>query len=361
MNIPFLKSIFGPANYLGVDIGTTSIKIVDIAKTSAGKKPRLKNYGFLESYGHLERLNNAIQTSSLKMMDKDTAELLKMLLGHLKSNTKEAVASLPTFLAFITLLEVPIMTEGETGQAMQYQARQYVPIPISEVSIDWIKVGEREDEQGVKKQQILLVSVPNDYIRKYQNIFKMAGLKLVALEIEGMSMTRSLIAGDPTATLIVDIGARSTSISVADKGFLKMSNQTDFSGGSLTNALAGSLGISTRRAENLKKQRGLSGSGGEYELSTILLPFLDAIIGEVKRVQSIYETNYSGKIERVILAGGGANLLGIEKYFEEQFGLPTVKADPFRMVSYAPEIEPLARTLGSSFSVAIGLGIKHFV
>ncbi len=355
----FFRFLFGSRSYLGVDIGTTSIKMVEILK--GRRRPRLGNYGVLESYGHLERLNDAIQTSALKMMERETAELLKILLKQLKIKSRDAIASIPAFSAFVTLLEMPEMSEIDTNKAIPFQIQQYIPLPISEVSIDWLKVGQREDEKGFTKQQIILISVPNEQIRRYQNIFKLAGLRLMALEIESLSLIRAMATNDPTPTLIVDIGSRSTNIVAVDKGFLKYSTQTDFSGGFLTQAIASGLGINIRRAEELKKQRGLLGAGGEYELSTLTLPFLDAIINEARRAKDVYEKSQGLKIERVILAGGGANLLGIEKYFEEQIGLATVVGNPFSKIEYPSEIEPIVKELGPPFAVAIGLGIKNFI
>ena len=355
----FLKSLTGGQSYLGVDIGTVSIKIVEIQKGKT--QPKLLNYGILESYGHLERLNNAIQTSSLKIMEKETAELLKLLLKKIKTKSDQAIASIPAFAAFITLLEVPEMSEVDIVKTIPFQVRQYIPLPPSEVAIEWIKVGRRETESGAFKQQILLVSVPNDQITRYQNIFKLSGLKLRALEIESLSLARALIASDPTPTLMVDIGARSTNIAVIDKGFIKHNSQTDFGGASLTQAVSNGLNINARRAEELKKQRGLLGVGGEYELSTLTLPFIDAIINEVKRLKDIAEKDGQFKIERLILAGGGANLLKIDKYFESQINLPTIIAMPFSKLKYPIEIEPMIKELGPIFSVAIGLGIREFV
>jgi len=184
---------------------------------------------------------------------------------------------------------------------------------------------------------------------------------LVALEVEGLSLARILTAGDPTLTIIADVGARSTAILVAQNGILKYSAQTDFAGGSLTQSIAGGLSINVRRAEELKKQRGLLGSGGEYELSTLMMPFLDVILSEVKRVRDNYEKTYREKVERIILSGGGANLLGIEKYTSDTFSLPTVKADPFTKIIYPPEAAPLVKELGPPFAVALGLGIRQFL
>ncbi len=358
-NFNFLKSLISSQTCLGVDIGTTSIKMVEIAKGS--NRPKLRNYGLLESYGHLERINNAIQTSTLKIMERDTAEILKLLLNQLKVKSQEVIASMPAFSSFFTLLELPEMSEEDMAKTMSFQISQYIPLPASEVTIDWFKVGQREDEKGFTKQQIFLISTPNEQIRKYKNVFKLAGLRLRALEIESVSLARSLAANDPTTTLLVDIGARSTNIVVVDKGFLKHSSQTDFAGSSLTQAIANGLNINVRRAEELKKQRGILGTGSEYELSTLTFPFLDAIISEVKRARDAYEKNQEGKIERIILVGGGANLLGINKYFEEQMGLATIIGNPFLRIDYPGKIEPMVKELGPTLAVAIGLAIRNFI
>jgi type IV pilus assembly protein PilM len=357
MSFNFLESIFGSNSYLGVDIGTTSIKVIELVKTKG--LPFLRNYGFLESYGHLERPNNAIQTSSLKMLENETVELLRMMVKHTKSSSKNAIASLPSFSAFTTLLEMPLMPDGDTSKIMGFQAKQYIPLPISSVTIDWLRVGEKKNENGERMQQILLVSVPNEIITKYKNIFKTAGLNLVALEIEGLSVARILTSGIAEDTLIVDIGSRSTSIYIAQDGNLKFSGQTDFAGGSLTQTISSGLNIRIRRAEDLKKMRGLTGTGGEYELSTLMMPILDVIINEVERVRNNFEKNYNEKIEGVILSGGGANLLGIEKYFEGQMGLPVKKANSLSKISYPPEMEPIIKELNPYLTVALGLGVKN--
>lgn len=319
------------------------------------------NYGLLETHGHLERLNNAIQTNTLKLQNRETEKLIEVLLKYGNVKSRDAVASLPVFSAFTTLLELPIMPANETGKAMQFQLKQYIPLPIASVAVDWIKVGERQNEQGVAVQQVLLVSIPNEHIQKYKNIFRNAGLNLVALELEGFSSARALTSDSDQVALIIDIGSRSTMIAVAKRGFLKFVGQTDFAGGSLTQTIAAGLNIKPHRAEDLKKLRGLRGGGGEYELSTLMLPILDVIISEAGRVKNNYEERYKEKIERIILAGGGANLLGIVPYAQERFGLPAEKAFPFARLKYPSEIEPLIRELAPEFTVAVGLGIKPLI
>ncbi|AKM78192.1 MAG: Type IV pilus assembly protein PilM [Candidatus Wolfebacteria bacterium GW2011_GWC2_46_275] len=353
----FGMKLFGSTSYLGVDIGTTSIKIAEIGKGSSG--PELQNYGILESYGHLERVNNAIQTSTLKIMEADTIQLLKTLVKRSNFKSREAIVSIPSFAAFITLFEMPQMKDSDISKAMQFQIGQYIPLPITEVSIDWLKVGERQDEQGFIKEQILLVSIPNEVIEKYRRIFSASGLTLRALEIESLALQRSVTDVSMSPTLVVDIGSRSTNIAVIDKGNLRYNYQTDMSGASITQALAGGLGVKIRRAEKLKRERGILG-GSESELSTLMMPFVDAILNEAKRAKGKYEQNFGNAVTQVILAGGGSKMPGIAPYAQEQFGLPVTIGDPFSKIHYPPALEPIIRDLGPSFAIAIGLGVKEF-
>ena len=350
---------FGDKTYLGAEIGTTTIKLVELIKS--GKEIRLKNYGILETYGYLERFNNALQTSSLKALESEISAYLSIILQHAKIKSRNATVSLPAFSAFTTLIELPDIPEGELASAMAFQAKQYVPLPITSVKLDYIKVGERMDENGLKLQQIFLVSIPNEQIDRYQKIFNGARLNLNALEVEGMSLARVLTKGIKEPTMIVDLGARSTSFAIAKDGFLRFEAQTDFAGGSLTQALASGMNISPRRAEELKQQRGLLATGAESELSTLMLPILDVIINEARRAKENFEKSYKEGVTSLVLTGGGANLLGIEDYFTQQLAVKTVRANPFRNIIYPPEIEPIIKKSGPAFAVALGAAIRNLV
>ncbi|MFH1759080.1 MAG: type IV pilus assembly protein PilM [Patescibacteria group bacterium] len=346
--------------YLGIDIGTTSIKVAEVS--GGGGQPHLDNYALFETYGHLERINTALQTSTLKLYDKEIAEYLKLIIKKAGFRSRNAIVSLPAFSAFTTMIEIPQMPERDISETLGFKARQYIPLPISSVTIDWIKVGEKTDRAGNKIQQIFLVSIPNEEIEKYKHIFKLAGVSLTALEMEGFSLARALAGEEKKPVLIVDIGSRSTTFSVAQEGALKFVSQSDFAGSSLTQSLASGLGVNMRRAEDLKRQKGLAGLSyaPEQELSTLLLPILDVIINEVERVRSNYENSYREKIESVILAGGGAGLLGIERYLKKRINLPVSIANPLNNFSYPSKLEPVAGDLGPLLSVALGLATKQF-
>lgn len=353
----FRKS--GSSACLGVDLGTTSVKVVEAHRGTSA--PSLVNYGLLEFRGHLLQGSRALQSSSMKLFDSDATEALKIILGKMKPRTTNVVATIPVFSVFTTVVALPEMSRKELESAMVYQAKQYIPLPLSEVAVDWTEVGGYEDEKGVKHQNILLISVPQDVIRKYKNIFFGLKLDLKALEVESFALARAAVGADPTPSILIDIGSRSTSIVFVEKGHVIYHSQTDHASSSLTQAVAASLSISPFRAEDLKKERGIATGGINFELSTIMMPFLDVIINEVKRAQFSCSSLIpkAAKAERVVLAGGGANLIGIEEYFGRQFGIPAVKAAPLGGFSCPAAAQPFIKELNPVLAVAAGATMRE--
>ncbi|MEK7464758.1 MAG: type IV pilus assembly protein PilM [Patescibacteria group bacterium] len=356
--LDFFKDVFNflkAGSVLGVDIGTSSIKIAEVS--AKGEHFELENYGVLESKKYLNQANQAIQSSSLPIIEKDAIKLMQIILNEVRPKTKVAMVSIPSFTSFVVPIDMPIMSLEETSKSIMFQAKQYIPIPIDQVTLDWVKV-EETDTGGIGTQKIILVGTPTEIVKRYKRIFKAVGLELKTLEVEGFALGRALVTEKPT--LVVDIGAESTNIIVTEKGVLKQYNQSDYGGIYLTQALSRSLGISAARAEELKRRRGLLATGGEAELSTLILPFLDVIIQEVRYVRDEYARRYSKGVDEVMLVGGGANLLGIEKYVQNELGLRVVSPSTLNNVVYKEGLEPALKILKNELVLPVGLAKKYF-
>lgn len=354
-----IGNFFRGGAVLGIDIGTVSIKAVELAKT--GESFSVNNYGILGTTKYLTAPNQAIQTSSLKISEKDTTELVKLLVREMRPKTNLVVASIPSFTSFTTILDMPLLSTEETSRSVLFQAQQYIPIPINEVFVEWFLIEKYETGQGQHFQKLLLVGTPKDDIARYKKIYKDAGLRLVAIEIEQFALVRALKNFFSDApTILVDIGAQSTDIIIVEKGTIRHLEQTDYSGIYLTQALGKSLDISMARAEELKRRRGLSAFGADSELSTLLLPFLDVIIQEVRHAKDVYERQSGKRVERLMLIGGGANLIGIEKYFSSQIGLTISHHEIFAGIKYPSALEPAMKGLENELAIALGLAKKYF-
>jgi len=353
-----IKNFFSFGRVLGVDIGTVSIKMVELARK--GETVSLENYGMVATREYLRRPNAVIQTSSLKLSVRDTAPMLETIVREMRPKAKRVIASVPSFASFAVPIEMPLMTREETEKSIGFQAQRFIPMPVTEVTFEWEKVGEYETTDGRKTQRVLIVAVPNDLVKLYRELFHSAGLTLAALEVEYAALARACLVPGGRRTMLIDIGAESTTITIVEGAAVRAVAQADYGSVILTQALARSLGISEVRAEELKRRRGLSMGEGERELSTSLLPFLDVIIRECERARSAYERTAKVSVERFMLVGGGANLVGIEQYFAARLNLPHEQARPFAKVRYAEELEPAMRTLSHDLALATGLALKPY-
>ncbi|MEW5805611.1 MAG: type IV pilus assembly protein PilM [Patescibacteria group bacterium] len=343
------------SSVLGIDIGTTTIKVVELNKSDSVLS--LKNYGILENFGHLERENAAIQTSGLKIVDEMTASLLKELLVKMGPTVKEAVFSLPAFSSFVTVMDLPNVSEKEFNQVIPYEARQYVPIPLSEVVLDWQVLNPLPSSLS-GRAQVLLIAVSQDVVNKYYRIAELAGLRLKALELESVSTARALIGNDSTTTAIIDIGSRATSISMVDEKDVRLTHDIDMAGNDLTLAIARGMNISPIKAEEIKKNYGILITAEQQYLPGLLTPLLDFIISEIKKLSSRYTDKTRREVKKAILCGGGALPPGIKDYFQKELGMPVELGNPFARVSYAPDLEPVLKEIKAQFSPAVGAGLK---
>ncbi|MEX2436534.1 MAG: type IV pilus assembly protein PilM [Candidatus Paceibacterota bacterium] len=353
-----ITNFFKSGSVLGVDIGTNSIKVVEL---SGGKGSfKLENYGIIRAKDYLIHSNKAIQNSSLSIVEDEASRLLKILLKEMKTKGKVALVSIPTFTSFVTLIDMPALSEKETTQSIGFQAKQYIPMPLNQVSVDWTKIDEYVNKENQKMQKILLVGIPQTVINSFKKVCKNAGLNLTALELDAMAMTRAFVGTDKPL-MVVDIGAGSTLTTVMEGGVVKYVGQTDYSGVHITKAVSKSLDLSMLRAEELKIRRGLGGEKEESELSSLILPFLDVIIQEIEYTKGLYENRYGKKVENLSLTGGGAKLKGIEKYFSSRMNMTLSSPSTFVSINHNTGLEPAIPGLEKELPIAVGLAKRYFI
>jgi type IV pilus assembly protein PilM len=350
---------FEKNSFLGVDIGTSSIKVVELKLS--GKKPVLSNYGWVI----LDGLEG--ERDSLSLWGKHIAQITKE--GKFKS--KEAYVSVSSSGSLISLIEFPDMDRNDLEQAIKFEAHKYVPVPLDEVVLSWDVVGVVEDTSkkaenqageaskketaGSKKIQVLLVAAPKIKIIKYENLINTAGLKLRSIEIENFSLVRSLIGNDPGNFIIVDIGARVCNIILVEKGIIKV-NRNIYSGGvDITRSIGKSMNIEESRAESMK----ISGENFLSGDSKMIFPSLEVVTAEIKRVlNSYYKNGYEQKVSSLVISGGTAGLNGIVEYFQNSLGLKTVIGNPLGRLDYPKILEPKVNEIKNRFAVAVGLALK---
>src|SRR3989338_1961706 len=207
---------------LGLDMGTSSIKLVELEKR--GGRFHLTNYAIFELRNNEPSANQPSNWQSiLKMPDEEIGDGIKELAKKAQIASSDTVSAIPSFSTFATVIEMPYISNEDLARSIQFEAKKYVPIPLEEVVLDWSIVGVTNGQvsQGSKPStvEVFLAAVPIDETVRYQNIMKNSGLKLKALELENSALIRALLGNDLSPTVIVNIGGRRTSIIIVNRGY----------------------------------------------------------------------------------------------------------------------------------------------
>lgn len=335
--------LFGQKNsMLGVDIGSSSIKIVQLSR---GQNPTLETYGMVDT-------PEPISSQTTDEMVHKIAALLSNLLEKAGATTKECVMSLPNSAVFTSVIDMPKMGDKEMESAMQYEAKKYVPLPFSEVTLSWTVISENEDGRSNK---VLLIAVPKQIRDIYIKLFQTAGLNLDIIEIEALSLIRALVVDKTKNDVIIDIGAKVTSVNFVRGGTLQLTRNLSIGGDTITDRIAQALNLNQPRAEQFKRDFGLRGTDF---LPEAVKPVLAVVKGEVNQMVNLYKT-HNVMTDRIVLVGGGSQLPGIVDYFKTELGIPTEIGDSLSRVSYDEAIKPILSRYSSLLSIAIGLGLRE--
>lgn len=356
---------------IGIDIGANSLKLVQLSLKN--KRYLVENYVIAENKnifagGDLKELN-------LKLLDENVVLVIKEALKRGKiTGSKDAIVSIPAYLSFITVIEMPLMSQDELEKAVQFEARQYIPIPINEVMLDWQVINSTQaenkpnlvdvkPEMNVPKEkkevmEILLVAVPKYLVDKYKEVIPKSGLVLKNIEVENFSLVRSILGNDKSTVIIVDFGGQSTDVNLISEGMLRESRTLDVNGMQMTKILASSLNISQERADSLKKERGIISMGGEEEFTKVILPIVDSVSEEIKRMQRSFLLKKKKSIERIILTGGVANMPGIVDYLNKKLELEVGIGNPFKRMLYPQELNRDIIEIAPVTSIAAGLAMR---
>ena len=360
----FLKKIARPGFSLfasrssrvaGIHIGTFSTKVVQLRYEA--ERAILETYGELLNEKYLGAGGSGAGSGEgvLHRVDEDISSLLADLLRESNVSTREVVFAIPTTAAFITTISFPKALESEIPQAIKYEARKYVPIPIAEVVLEWTVLEEAEARDDIR---VLLVAVPREVVEKFKRVGEITKLTIRALEVEPFSVARSLIGHESTPTLILDFGHQTSSLIFVDRGFVRMVSAISHGSHELTRALERGLGVGLARAETSKREVGLSERIEEQEITSVIVPLLDTLFAEFGRLVSLYTRRAQRRTQKIILPGGGAHLKGIVEYTVSKLGLETTRGNPFARVVTPPFMQPILNQVGPNLSVATGAALR---
>lgn len=335
----------------GLDIGTHTIKAVWLAKDARG-------FSLQSALTLPTPARGMISHSPLDQ--EEMAKTIRTLVSEAKITTRYVNIALPENQVYTKVIEIPTLSDKELASAIYWEAEQYIPVPLATITLDYKVISRPATKEAGSTMQVLLVGAPTTLVDEYEKVITNAGLAINAVETELISLTRSAVVGEHfPATLVVDIGAVSTSLAIIHEGMLVFAYSLPTGGVAISRAISTDLGFALPQAEEYKKVYGLADSALGGKIGKVTEPIFSSILTEVKKAFAFYNSKYSREdpLKQIILAGGSAKLPGLATYFTANTGVETAIINPWKLL-VAEEVPKDIIDNAPEYAVAAGLAMR---
>lgn len=349
--------------FLGIDISDLTVKFAKISKDLEGFSKKI------DYFGEIKIDKGMISEGEIKK-EKELADALK---NNLKDHQgkriteKFIVASLPEEKSFVRIIQLPKLKISELISAVRWELEANIPLPLEQVYFDYEIINAPEVPQD--HIDVLITAFPRGIVDSYISVIRKAGYVPLAIELESQAISRAVINGGLAndAVIVVDIGMTRTSFIVFGGGSIVLTISITLGGQDLNRAIAEKLGVTIEEAEKLKKEYGLDRSYKNGILVEALMPLLPTLVEELRKQIWFYndhaEHRHGGPkdVSKIILVGGDANLIGLEKFLSISLKKPIFIADPFINIygeSYRT-VPPIPKNSSLKYTTALGLALRE--
>ncbi len=349
----------------GLDINDSSLKLAKLKKRHGGF--------VLSSFNEAKIARGIIEDGVVKKEDA-LAKIIKYAYDTAKGKkikTKYVVASLPEEKSFLQVIQMPKMTREELELAVPFEAENYIPMPISDVYLDFQVISPAKDY--LNYLEVMIAAMPKKIVDSYVSCFKKAGLMPIILESESEAIIRALVEKETKSSflILVDFGENNTNFIVFSGSSVRFTCSIPISSRMLTEAISESMKISFYEAEKLKIEHGLTNgktsrsSTRAEKISQIMTPILEDLMKQIKKYISFYRDHSSyeyllpdGKKEKILICGGGAELKGLADFMSKS--LETQVELGGSLINYMiKKPKNLIKKDLISFTTAIGLALRQ--
>lgn len=347
-----------PAPLLGIDISSSTIKLVELDRDRGGALRLL--------HCAIEPLERGwVVDGNIEKFD-EVAEALRRLVHKAGTRTKRAALALPGSAVITRKISLPAeLDEDQLEIQVEAEAAQLIPFPLTDVALDFCVIGPSSTAAGY--QEVLVAAARKEKVNDRQGVAEAAGLQPVIVDVEPyasrLAATRAierLPGGRQQLVALFEIGSQSTTLQVVRGDDMVYERDQPMGGEGLTEMIARQYGLSRDEAE-LKKKQGGAALPPDYA-QAVLQPFLDSLGQELGRaLQFFFTSTPHNRVDHILLSGGSANLPGLAQTVTLQTGFAASVVNPFDGMAVPPSI-PAARLAleSTSYLVATGLALRRF-
>lgn len=339
----------GVSSFFGLDIGTTAIRIVQLR---GGNPKALQKYGYVP-------IDPKISMSDAKADQQKVIQAVRELVAQVKISTPDVAVGLPSNKVFSTVVDMDRLSPGELHKTLMFQADSLIPTPVSESKLDWALLGDSPKEQG--KVEVLLSSVPNEFIETRLDMLESIGLNVIAFEPDSLALARALLPPDnPAPMMVLDIGSRTTDIVICMGGSPRLIRSLPTGSDAIVRSALQNLNIDEQQAQQFVFKFGLGKDKLEGQIYNAIIGTVDLLVGDIDKSIKFFQARYPNiKLDRIIVTGGASVLPEFPLYLANKFGINVEIGNAWRNVAFPQDRQNELLGLSNHFGVAAGLAERE--
>lgn len=364
-----LASLFGKEVLVGIDIGSSALKAIQVEPTRDGFR--------VIRAAQQKTPVGAIRDGVVQDRDAVASAIRQMLkAANITANSAIIAVSGPT--VFVRQIQLPKMPDAALKRSIPYEAGRFISSNVDDSAIAYEILGPADEDPNLLN--VMLVAAPKEMVDSRIAVVERAGLDVVSADLESFALIRSLVEtqyaryNDGNLRALVDIGAGHTEVTILLGTRFQLTRAVSIAGDTFTDALKNQLRIDTAEAETRKAELDLnvliqgSDNPQDYEAPRAVQNVIDELLREVRRSIVFYQSQLpegtpQQNITEMILAGGSAQMLGLAQYVTARLGLEARVGDPFENpgIEAAPEAMQWLRSQAPRLGCALGLATKDFM
>lgn len=345
-----MSLLSGVNEFFGLDLGTSAIRAVQV--TNNPKSKQLMRYA-------MTPIDSKLALSDSKADQQKVVTVIKDMLTQAQITTKNVAVGIPSSRVFTTVVDIERLAPAELAKTIKYQADSLIPTPLSESKIDWAIIGDSPTDPN--KVEILLSSVPNEFIESRLDLLESIGLNVIAFEPDNLALIRSITAnGSTEPQMVIDIGSKSTDIVIVMGGVPRLTRAIPTGSEAIIRAAQQNLNIDEKQAQEFVFKFGLSQQKLEGQVYQAIVGTVDLLMTDIDKSIKFFQTRYSNaKVERIIMTGGASALPEFPLHIANKFGINVEIGNAWRNVQYGVERQNELMALSNHFGVAVGLAERN--
>ena len=337
----------GMGSFFALDIGTKALRVAQLVNAGNGR------YN-LEKIGYLS-VDQKVIAGSSEEATKKLGDAILQVVNSAGINTRQCVVGLDSTKTFTTVIDIPKMSSQDLRATLKYQADKYLPMPLDNVRYDWSVLGDSPSDP--QKYELLLASVPQDYVEHMVEMVDSLGLNVIGAEPDSIALVRSMLSdNEQGVSMVLDIGENSTNLVVTINGSPRLVRTLQMGFESLVKTIAQGISVKEDQASQFLIKFGIDEKRLDGQIYTAATPVIDAFVAEINKSIVFFQNKYSNaNVANIYVTGYGSKIPKMIDYMKKDIKSNVQSRSPWAKVNVPQDKMQSIMPVESEFATVLGL------